>query len=139
MDELLSLFATLERLAADPVSGVVLQPPAYDRAVRRTQERVRAETNHALPDDLVAFLRLANGARIKGAGVQPSSEIGWELRDPGRTGVVIGGVTAEAEYVYDWRDGRYHVERLTPARDRLASFGSFAALLATVMREQGVG
>ena len=138
MHDLPPLFATLQRLGEDPTSGVVLQPPAYDRAVRRMQERVREETNDAIPDDFVAFLRLANGARIKDAWLKPTSDVGRELRDPGWTGVVIGGVGTDAECEYDWRDRRYHLVRLTPKRERLGSYATFAELLAAMMLGQGV-
>jgi len=143
MRDLPSLFARLQQLAEDPASGVVLQPPAYDRAVRRMQERVQtasqeAMRNDRMPDDFVAFLRLANGARIKEAWVSPWSDVGRELRDPGWTGVVVGGVGTDAECEYDWRDGRYHLVRLTPARTRLGAYASFAELLAAMMLGQGV-
>ena len=143
MEEIESLFATLQRLGEDPTSGVVLQPPAYDRTVRRMQERVRtasqeAMRNDAMPDDFVAFLRLANGARIKSAWIQPASDVGRELRDFGVTSAVIGGVGTDAECEYDWRDRRYHLVGLTPAREHLASHGTFAELLVALMREQGV-
>jgi hypothetical protein len=141
MEELPSLFATLQRLGEDPTSGVVLQPPAYDRAVRRMQELVRvasheAMRNDAMPDDFVDFLRLANGARIKDAWVSPTSDVGRELRDPGWTCVVVGGVGTDAECEYDWRDRRYHLVRLTPKRERLGSYATFAELLAAMMLGQ---
>jgi hypothetical protein len=138
MHDLPSLFAKLQQLGEDPASGVVLQTPAYDRAVRRMQERVWQEANDKMPEDFVAFLRLSNGARIKDAWVSPFSDVGRELRDPGWTGVVIGGVGTDAECEYDWRDGRYHLVRLTPARTRLGSYASFAELLAAVMLGQGL-
>lgn len=143
MHDLPSLFATLQRFGEDPNSGVVLRTPAYDRAVRRMQERVRWESHEtrsitAMPDDFVAFLRLADGARLKDAWVLPASDVGRELRDPGWTSVVVGGVGTDAECEYDWRDGRYHLVRLTPARTRLGSYANFAEVLAALMLGQGL-
>ena len=65
-----------------------------------------AMLNHVMPDDFVEFLRLANGARIKDAWLRRTTEVGWELRDPGWTGVVIFGIALGlAASAYHWLGG----------------------------------
>ena len=131
--------ATLVRLGGDPMSGVHLQPGADEAAIRRMQAAARRDLGEPVPDEYVALLRVTNGVQINCAYFKSAEHLVPENLDAPRLEVIVlGNEGTMAEFVFDRRGQRFHTINMGFPDERFASFGSFAELLTTVMREQQV-
>jgi hypothetical protein len=131
--------ATLARLGSDPMSGVDLQPAANEAAIRRMQTAARRDLGEPVPVEYAALLRVTNGVQVNGAYFKSAEDLVPENLDVPRPEVIVLGTEGNvAEFVFDRRDRRFHTINMGFPDERLASFGSFAELLAAVLREQQV-
>jgi hypothetical protein len=129
----------LARLGNDPMSGVYLQPPAAEEAIRRMQEAARQDLGEPVPDEYAALLRVTNGVQINGAYFKSAEHLVPENLDMPRLAVIVLGTEGNvAEFVFDRRDRRFHTINLGFPDEQLASYSSFAELLVAVVQEQRV-
>jgi hypothetical protein len=139
MSETASVFDTLTRLGAERLSGVHLQPPAHGRSIRRMQDEARKELGELVPDEYIALLKVTDGVQINGAYFKSAENLVPENLDVPRVEIIVlGNAGNNSEFVFDRRDRRFHTINMGFADERFASFDTFAELLVTVVREQGV-
>lgn len=139
MAEACDQLMTLARLGGDPTGSVYLQPAADEAAICRMQTAARRDLGEPVPDEYVALLRVTNGVQINGVYFKSAEHLVPENLDVPRPEVIILGTEGNvAEFVFDRRDRRFHTINMGFPNERFASFGSFAELLADVLREQQV-
>ena len=132
-------FATIARLGSDSMSGVYVQPPADEGAIRRMQESASRDLGEPVPEEYAALLRLTNALQIIGAYFKSAENLVPENLDvPQPDVIVLGNDGNMAEFVFDRRDRRFHVINMGFPNERFSSFDSFAEMLARILQEQQV-
>jgi len=129
---------TLTRLARESM-GVYLQAAANETAIRRMQEAARQDLGEAVPEEYAEFLRFSNGVQINNSYFKTAEHLVLENLDVPRPEIIVLGNDGNvAEFVFDRRDRKFHTIHMGFPDDRYASFGTFAEMLTTVLREQQV-
>jgi len=130
---------TLERLGADPASGVYLQPPAADNLLEKLQADARASLGEEVPAAFVALLRITNGLQVNNAIFKKAEHLVLENLDVPRPEIIVLGDQGNVEeYVFDRRDRRFHMIKMGYPDEQLESFDTFERLLFAVMKNQQV-
>lgn len=132
-----SVYDTLARLGADPERAVYLRPGAGEIAIVNLQRDARTRLGEQVPESFVRLLRLTNGAQINGAFFKEAENLVLENLDVARPDVIVLGNAGNVdEYVFDRRDGHFHIVTFGFEDERLASFRTFEELLVRIFSAQ---
>lgn len=139
MGESTAVLQRLVELGADPAKGVYLQRPASEAGIAQLRTNAMALLGASVPDGYIRLLRVTNGVQIDNAMFKAAEHLVPENLDVFSPAVIVLGSAGNLEaFVYDRRDGRFHIIAMGFPDERIASFDTFDALLEAVMREQQV-
>jgi hypothetical protein len=132
-------FDILSRLGTNPRSGVYLMPGCTEDALRRLQSDAKQHLGMEVPASYLRMLRLTDGVTINGASFKKAEDLVLENLDVPRPEIIVLGSSGNVdEYVFDKRDGRFHIINMGFPDERFASFQTFEDMLSMVMREKQV-